>query len=268
MSEATTHFDADADVVAFTRATSRFATLLRHTSGGARPVPHLEWSVGELGAHVLSGLVAYADLVTGDQPLSAGLDHLAARNYELLAAVRERHPGRLAEQIDEAAATLLLRVRESPRERVPWQGDIEISPAGLLALSTGELTVHGWDLSRAARTRFGIDRGVALTIIDGLVEIAPQMVDPVAAAGFTGSFDIRLRGGRPVQLVFTDGELQVLPGQTTSRADCHFSVDPAAFVLTCYKRISPTRSAARGSVTAWGRRPWWAYRLGDLMRSV
>lgn len=50
-------------LTAHERAINRFSTLLRSSSDGTLPVPHLTWTVGETGAHVLGGLRLYPDLL-------------------------------------------------------------------------------------------------------------------------------------------------------------------------------------------------------------
>ena len=51
------------------------------------------------------------------------------------------------------------------------------------------------------------------------------------------------------------------------RVDCHLSVDPAAFLLVAWDRMSQWHAIPRGQLLAWGRRPWLGLRFRSLLRS-
>jgi hypothetical protein len=48
------------------RATSRFADPLSNAGPGTAPVPHLSWTVGETGAHVLAAQRMYCRMLDGE----------------------------------------------------------------------------------------------------------------------------------------------------------------------------------------------------------
>ena len=81
------------------RVTDRFTSLLRSTSDGSGKVPHLTWTVGETGAHVLGSLRLYPEMLartaTGWEDLSAG----ESENARFLAGIPEREPQEIADAI-------------------------------------------------------------------------------------------------------------------------------------------------------------------------
>ena len=75
-------------------------------------------------------------------------------------------------------------------------------------------------------------------------------------------FEVNLRGDGRVCMVFTDGSFSV-ESTPQGPVDCHLSVDPAAFLLVAWGRISQWSAIPKGQLLAWGRKPW----LGLQMRS-
>jgi hypothetical protein len=66
-------------------------------------VPHLSWTVGETGAHVLCSLRRYPEMLAGASTGWAGLSDSQAENARLLAEIPEREPKEIADAIDVAA---------------------------------------------------------------------------------------------------------------------------------------------------------------------
>ncbi|PLS75250.1 MAG: hypothetical protein CYG61_08240 [Actinobacteria bacterium] len=84
----------------------------------------------------------------------------------------------------------------------------------------------------------------------------PLALDPVAARGKRVTYDVRVRGGPQFSVRVADGAATVEPGAPGGTVDCHLSVDPVAFLLVGYGRVSQWGPIAKGAMVAWGRRPW------------
>jgi putative sterol carrier protein len=105
------------------------------------------------------------------------------------------------------------------------------------------------------------------TIFVGLLPLLPHYVDPEGAAGFTASFDIRLRGDPNARgrFEFDAGRLTVRQGDA-GKVDCRVSADPATFVLILYGRSNLLRPVLTGRVFASGRKPWLGLTLPGRFR--
>ena len=66
---------------------------------------------------------------------------------------------------------------------------------------------------------------------------------------------------------FHDGDLVVTPGPPTGRVDCHLLVDPVAFLLVTWARISQWDAIPKGKLLAWGRKPWMGLKLRSLVKN-
>jgi hypothetical protein len=75
-----------------------------------------------------------------------------------------------------------------------------------------------------------------------------------------------VRGFCRAVFVLEDGALHVeRPG--TGKVDCHLLVDPVTNFLMAWGRITPLRATAKGRLIAWGRRPWRALQLTQVIRT-
>ena len=90
--KAMTYLGMDAALDAHERVVDRFSNLLRTASDGSRKVPHLTWSVGEAGAHVLWALRVYPEMLAGVSSGWANLSDGEAENARCLAEIPERRP--------------------------------------------------------------------------------------------------------------------------------------------------------------------------------
>ena len=134
-----------------------------------------------------------------------------------------------------------------------------------------ETVIHGYDIARATRTPWEVDRRDASLILYGFLlplfqVLGPAMVDQGKAAGLRAAFEVRLRGGRSFVLVFEGGSVTV-EEPSARQVDCHLWVDPAAFLLVGWGRISQWRAIPKGQLLPWGRRPWLSLRLRGLLRN-
>lgn len=243
---------------------NRFAEKLVGAPKGDAPVPHLDWSVSELGAHVLSGIRAYTRAITEGVPMWADPRDGGGGNRALIAATPEREPAEVAEALRPAVTELHHAVRSSTGRPVPAWGDIMVSPVTLVAMHIGDVTVHGWDLDRAIGGGWRITREEAVSTLTAMFEVIPHFVNETAARGLEVTYEIRLRGGRAWEASFDDGNLEITTGRAR-RAHCRMWNDPVAFLLLAYRRVPLWTVAVTGRAVAYGRRPWLAFRFPSLV---
>lgn len=73
---------------------------------------------------------------------------------------------------------------------------------------------------------------------------------------------IAVRGGPRWAVRFRDGTASI--EQPQGRIDCRLSVDPVAFLLVAYGRVSQWGPITRGQLLAWGRRPWLGFKFYEF----
>jgi hypothetical protein len=232
------------------------------------PVPGLDWSVEDLGRHVLSAARLYRRVAETDTPGWRDLTQGPAENARFM---KELAPERGLDTITAALrdATTALHdtwAQHAPDDVIAWHGDLRLPVRTIAQLVLGDVLVHGWDLSRVTKHDWPLSRADALMAINGVTEVAPYFVDTDNARDFRGTYFIRLRRGSTYAFVFDRGTLTV-NGAPPARVDCRISADPRTFLLTTFGRITPVRAAATGGVVAYGRRPWLAFRLVSLLRN-
>ena len=259
---------------ALDQASGRVATLLRSVRE-PQAVAVGDWTIAELAAHLSHAFDIVPGLARpgGRSPLGH-LSDLSALTASLVADDAERDLAVLADRIEEGAR-MFLQVTASASDADPCPWIVEGSSASLPVLTChllNEVVVHGYDIARADDQPWVIDREVAALIFEGFLLHAFRVLDPATlvdqekAAGVKARFDIRLRGAGRFCLVLDGGGMTV-EAPSSARVDCHLSVDPTAFLLVAWGRISQWRAIPRGQLLAWGRRPWLGLRLRSLVRN-
>ncbi|MGH2709244.1 MAG: hypothetical protein ACRDJK_13265, partial [Actinomycetota bacterium] len=78
------------------------------------------------------------------------------------------------------------------------------------------------------------------------------------------SFEIRMRGGSRFAVICDRGDVRV-QDDVPKRVDVHISADPVAFFSVGTGLVSQWGPIARGKMTAWGVKPWLAFRFKILV---
>ena len=238
------------------------ADLLRQAAPKAtEKVSGLDWTVSELGAHLITEPRRFERMGRGSVET---LEDTAAQNRAELEAVGETDPVRQADVfLAEHASYMSQAAKQHGGEPFRWF-DWDVTWAEGAGIYLGELCIHALDLSRTLGRPWQMDREDAVRIIGGLVKILPGFVDKEAAKDFTGSYELRLRKGPALLIAFDKGEATVA-AKDGQRADCVISADPVAFLLVGYGRISQWGPIAKGKILAMGRKPWLGLKFSKLL---
>ncbi|HEY3239026.1 MAG TPA: maleylpyruvate isomerase N-terminal domain-containing protein [Acidimicrobiia bacterium] len=261
---------------ALVAAAGRSAGLLRAAGDGRLRVERSEWTVGEVGAHLVMGfranrsvLEGRTDVVPSDFPAGSNFaQRLAAVTSAMLSVEPERDPAVLADLLAAEAARFLATSAGHPAEErlpTPWYGDdSSLSLAAVTCLLLGEQLIHGRDLALTLRRPWPISADDAKLLAGAYPSMLPLAIDPGAAAGADLTCEIRLRdGGARFVVRIRDATVEI-EGSDARRVDCHLSADPVAFALVAYGRVSQWDAIARGQLMAWGRKPWKALTFRQL----
>jgi uncharacterized protein (TIGR03083 family) len=245
------------------RAANRVAALLRTAPERDAKVKGLDWTVADLGAHLVNEAERFERFGRGE---SQTLGDVARTNADEIATVTERDPAVQAGLfLDGHARFMTLAKQHEGTDPYVWF-DAKIEWAEAAGIYLGEVCVHAVDLARTQRMAAPIAKEDALNVAYGLAPILPRFVDRERAAGFSGTFKLALRGGIPLLLAFENGELNVMPGgRDGAGADCTISADPEAFLLVGYGRTSQWGPILRGKLFASGRKPWLGVKFSSLL---
>jgi uncharacterized protein (TIGR03083 family) len=257
----------DRAVKALGPAVDRFCAMLSAATGqGARPVPGSKWSVSEVALHVLSGLRSYRERALGGAPTWNAFATSAEDNDHLIASTPEMQLSDIAAALPTAARRFADVCTARSDSILPWHEETSIPASVLAGTALGEVLMHGRDIAKALGAQWKIDRRDAVLVSAAAIEIVRYFVDERAAAGFSATYELRLRAGSRYTLAFADGVLTTTAEPSTA-ADCRILADPEAFLLVAYGRTPLWQPIITGRMLAWGKRPWLALRLPNLLRN-
>jgi hypothetical protein len=182
----------------------------------------------------------------------------------------ERDLATLAGRIDGLIAGFTALRSDPPVETVSWVGGTKLAPSVVACHLLEELLVHGYDVSRALRTRWLMDAShSALAILGGaapIIEASPQSwIRPQRAVRVTARIEVRLRGHGAFAIEVDRGDLHVENPPTDRRANAYLSADPGELLLVMLGRKSRWSAFVTGKAVAWGRRP---RALFDVLSSI
>ena len=249
------------------RSTSeRLVSLLRTVTDPASTAIG-DWSIQDLAIHLTDVYEDYPRFLRGEKTVLTDPTGITAYNAEVVGAGRGLSVKDAAGRIEAAARELDGQLAEwPPGDPVTWHGELRLSPATFAALPASEAIVHGRDVARAEGRSFRTEQAHAAVTLANLAPLLPSYVNKEAAAGFSAVYDLRLKGGERRFLTFRDGSLEV--SATPRRADCVVLADPETFLLIGYNRIGQWGPALTGKVLTWGRKPWLALKLPNLIASI
>jgi putative sterol carrier protein len=269
---------ADAQArAALANAVARSTQLWRSVADSAAPVPGLTWTAGQTAAHVVGDMREYTEALTrhvnGDHAAIDIPDGSPARvrtgvNDRHLVDVSERDPRRLADMLEETAASYLAvasAIDTSQHVAILTADGLVLEPAVMTCLLLGEQLVHGLDIARAAHQSWSVSRDDALLVIPAVLSLAPKYLRPSRTEKLNVSFELHMRGGRRYRMAITDGTGVVTAAG--EKADCVITADPVTFLLIGFGRVSQFPVLLRGKLRAGGRKPWLAAKFGTLLAS-
>jgi uncharacterized protein (TIGR03083 family) len=256
----------------FKRAGRRVERILSalpgHGISSETPIPHLQWTVGDLALHLVQAVEIAGELQQGKPSPYTDMHRISEVNEELLSRDDERDIRRLLPQFSREIRAMEARFREMPDDaRVPFHTGWSFTPPQAMAMISSELLMHGWDLAQVIREDFDIPAEDARLILYTITPLMPRMVLPEGVEGFTATYEVRIRGGACFRLHFEDSVLHVSHIEPGGPADCRISAEPSAFLLTGYGRGSQLKAVLTGKMVAWGRKPWLAGRFASLVKS-
>lgn len=227
-----------------------------------------DWTVGDLAIHLTDVYERYPLYLREEAELFDDPLDITAHNAAAVAAGQDltleeavRRIAAAVEEVDDLLGTRMVR------EQVPWHGGTEISASAFGALVGSEAIVHGYDLASAQGIYAPCDPSHAGVVMANALHLLPLYLDRAAAAELSATFDMRFRGGERRFLLLRGGALEVRHNGH-ERPDCVVLADPETFLLVGYNRIGQWRPALTGKILTWGRKPWLALKLPQLLARI
>lgn len=244
---------------------SRFTALLRGVDDHTRTAIGY-WTIGDTATHVAHISEVMLELARGGtSPIT---DHRKiSESWEVaLDDDPERDPAAAAARIEKAVSAFTdLAPAEAWEEVKNWHGDLRMPVYTLASILVTEFEIHGLDIATAMERGWKIAPHNALVSIQGLLPLLPHFVDEQAAAGFTATYKLDLRGGPPVFVRVADSALAISL-DPPEKVDCTIKADPLSYLLIGYGRKGQWGPIATGKVMALGRKPWLALKFSKLLR--
>jgi hypothetical protein len=251
---------------------SRITRLVRSVPDVDAPALGV-WTAGQVAAHITHVFEVDRDLLHEVPSPLADLADLAELTQ---AKVRDEDvcdPEALAGRVEAAGAAFLeTAARLDGTEPRMWIGGVKATPSLLACHILNESMVHGLDLARASGRPWPIEQREARLAFLGFISPMYRAlgrpafaVDQERAAGVQACYDVRIRGGGRVFLVFDNGGLTI-EDPSDRRVDCHLWADPRAVMLLAWHRTGLAGPVLKGQVFPWGPKPWLAFRLPGLLK--
>jgi uncharacterized protein (TIGR03083 family) len=250
----------------------RFADLIPLINDPSVDSPYVDgWAVDEIVRHVAYGPFLYGQIADQERELVASAGELGAFSDVNIDSIRDLTLADCEARIRTDYAGFSDRVREASLDdpTVPFFAGSETNLVGLGGVLVGECEVHGMDVAAAIGQTWQIPRDhAAMTVLAATNSAGPAWVDVESAAGHSGSYEVRLRGGLGLlRMRFDEGELSTDPADPW-KPDVIISADPAAFLRVFYGRQNQWSAIFRGQMLAWGTRPWNAFSLVDKFQPI
>lgn len=234
------------------------------------------WDVTQLAAHISHAMDAVTAMSKGGGNLLEDIAGLPALSAVMVAGEGRRPLPDLADRIDASVAAFLASTEAAAAagddRPSSWmvQGT-EMPLSTLTCHILNELTVHGRDIAVAEGVPWKIDGGHASLILMGFVfpslhALGRAMVVQEEAGTKTARFEVHLRGDGRAWLFFDHGNFSV-EASPQGKVDCKLSVDPEAFLLVSWGRISQWSAIPKGQLLASGRKPWLGLQLRSWLRN-
>ncbi len=225
------------------------------------------WSIAETAVHVSQSSPYFLAAARGQAQLEDVNDN-AATTVRDVAAEPERDLRVLADRIVRGERDLAAYARATGGDPPvnPFVG-LRVPLSSMLGIELGELLVHGFDVTRAAGLAWPIEPADAALALAGELRVLPLLLDTRRAAGLRMRLKLHMKHGSPLVVVIDNATLRVEP-PSSEPVDCHVLVDPVAFLLVSFQRISPVSAALTGKILPWGHKPWLLPRLQSALKSV
>jgi uncharacterized protein (TIGR03083 family) len=245
-----------------------FPALLAALRGVQNPqaVAIGDWTIRDVAAHLADMFVHYRGVALGEGSFYDHHSGIPGHNDLSIKKVTEPDVQVITDQIEAVAGPYFDAFDAADGDPlVPW-AELKVPLSTIVGFGILEFLMHGYDIAHAEGRSFEVDPHAAALALKSISPVTEHYVIPEAAAGFTATYDIRLRGEWQMDFIFDDGKLSI-EEPAGRKADVHISADPVAFALVGYGRVGQWGPSLKGQMVTWGRKPWLAFKFAKLLEN-
>lgn len=256
----TTLYRPEETAEALEDAARRFVELIPMISDPSATTPHVpDWTADGIVRHCAYLPGYWLDITKQAERVASTPTELGKVNAENMASIEGVPLAECSDRIRNGIGELAELVRTASHEatRFPFHAGSEVNVVELGAIGIAEYEIHGIDLASAIGRKWTVPaRHAAISLCLSVPGAAANWVDRRAAAGHSGTYEIRFRKGLgTLRMRFDDGELDAEPSGTW-KPEATISADASAFLRLFYGRQSQWSAIAKGEMISWGRKPW------------
>ena len=225
--------------------------LLRAGTEPSAPVTGLDWTVGQLGAHLAATSDRYSRMAEGEVVVDTPVSE---RRTAIDDGIDEHLEATAAEHADVVAAGLTRLVTalrgHSDDERLPYYG-MDVPPSLIAGIYLTELLVHGVDLARTHDRPLDLPDRAAYSALLASSTLTSLVLTPW---GRTCSMVVgwAVSGHPPIVCALDRGEVRITH-HSDRRVDAWFGGSAADLLLASYGRLGALASLR--TLRLRGRRP-------------
>jgi uncharacterized protein (TIGR03083 family) len=230
------------------------ASLVRAGTDPSQRVAGLDWTVGELNAHLVSTAANYSRMAAGEVVVTVSVsdrrEAIDAGIAEHAGSTAAEDAARLEAGLDQLVATLR---RSTDADRMPFYG-MQAPPSLIAGMFLNELLVHGVDLARTHGRPVDVPDRAAYEALLATSSLTSFVLTPW---GRTRSMVLgyAARGYAPIIVAFDHGDV-IVGHRSDRKVDAWCGGSAADILLASFNRASAVR--ALRILRFRGRRPYLA----------
>lgn len=259
---------------------SKMADIV-HDADTTTNIPHSEWTVGDMTAHLIISQQIIVSVMTGKKypHITVSKDFIQEANHnfskEYIAGLNKKFLSNFSERSGLVLSKLLVSETASflrDLERFPDEYEVnthfgKVDLLILLRYCLMHYLIHSSTVAKTLRKPLPVTIENTGLIIPFIKVIMVKLYDKKAAKGFNGNFILAIKGVEAFSLVCTPKGV-IIKDKPPQKIDCIVRMDPVIFFLVGNGYKSQWRAFFFGKISLGGKKPWLVITLPSLFKGL